>query len=557
MKHGVLWRSVIVVVIVVSVFSVRWDRVGTPLAQVEGVGTGICSTWDESCQCYIQAPCDFGTGEEVYVDDYGGYGGGCATSSDSYSEASSSSGYTVENPPPNVVVGYDGNWHPETGYCWAYPDSENLSVLPIGSPVPNLSNVVFDGNCAYFPAVGFVFSTPNDPAASGYAVTPANLVDLGNGYFEPAPGYCFANLTDETDLSVLPVGAVPPGYANIQFGSDCHPIPSPGYQWVTPSDPASDGYAVIAMPRAGDSVPNLENVVFGQYGEYLPASGYDWVAPGVTGDYRVIAMVPGTAVPYLENVVYAPGGFAPASNYVWANADNPDDLRVVLAGAANAYTRLSIVDVPSPTGYRDPVERQMQIAMLTDAQIDTEIARMRRMFEAMQRDFQNDTATMESWLDVAQNAELEALLESVNLLGGGLIKWAGEKGSAAAPYGELAQSGIKATTYLKRAAALQDSDPAQAEIELKLAREILIDAYDRMYKLDPGLVSEHGGNVAELANFAIEYSYEMCRWALAYEQIQLISENLGKDNGKLRAQQAIQALYEQLIEERNRRKALN
>ncbi|MEX1108590.1 MAG: hypothetical protein WEC00_06740, partial [Dongiaceae bacterium] len=356
MRIGNLWRSIFVIAIVVSVFSVRWDRVAAPLAQVEGVGTGICSTWDESCQCYYQAPCEpdevYVDDSEVYVDenevDYGSGGGGCATSSDSYSEASSAGGYSAGNPPPNVTES-DGRWYPAPGYCFANQFEGDYSVLPVGSVVPGLSNVLFHESCDYIPVAGYVWATPGDPAASSYAVTLPHVQILANGDYQPEPGYCWATQI-ESDNSVLPVGSAVPGLSNVLFHESCDYIPVAGYVWATPGDPAASSYAVT-LPHVqilangdyqpepgycwasqiesdnsvlplGSAVPGLSNVLFHESCDYIPVAGYVWATPDdpMSDGYAVIAMSrAGDPVPDLEHVEFGQNGeYQPASGYRWA-----------------------------------------------------------------------------------------------------------------------------------------------------------------------------------------------------------------------------------------------
>lgn len=149
MRIGILWRSVFVVAIFLIVFSVRWDRVA---AQVEGL-------------------------------------------------------------PPNVIVDSGGNWLPAPGYCWASQIEDDYSVVPVGSVVPGLNNVL----CA------------------------------GTGEYSPVGGYCWANEIED-DYSVLPVGSAVPGLSNVVFDGNCVYIPVAGYFWSTPGDPAASGYAVTPTP---------------------------------------------------------------------------------------------------------------------------------------------------------------------------------------------------------------------------------------------------------------------------------------------------------------------
>jgi hypothetical protein len=90
---------------------------------------------------------------------------------------------------------------------------------------------------------------------------------------------------------------------------------------------------------------------------------------------------------------------------------------------------------------------------------------------------------------------------------------------------------------------------------MERARACMRELYKALYGFDSDLIGKNGPPAAQLADFTVSYSYQIARWALAYESIRLISENLDKPDGKLRAQLSNRRLYEDLIQERNRRHA--
>lgn len=208
-----------------------------------------------------------------------------------------------------------------------------------------------------------------------------------------------------------------------------------------------------------------------------------------------------------------------------------------------------LVEVPSPTGYKSESERREQVARLSDERIEAEIARVEALLWRMQEDFDNDSASMDEWLEVAEDAEREALKASFDLLLAGTMSALLENQERMKALYEMAKTG---KLFLKGSAA---ADAAESEAQLKLARDAMLQLYENVRILSKELASDMGANAAELASFTVSYSYEVARWALAYENIQSISDNLGQPDGKLKAQLAVKRLYEDLIDERNRRLA--
>lgn len=227
----------------------------------------------------------------------------------------------------------------------------------------------------------------------------------------------------------------------------------------------------------------------------------------------------------------------------------PDD-----AGAAAAPLSLKLVDVPSPSGYKSQQERRRALAKLTDAQIDREIERMRGVLERMKSDFLAEPQALEKHLQESQAAEREALMACFQtLLSGSIKKWEGQWDKYPKAK-QLAEQGLR---YLSYEQPVKDwlNDPTDLQTHLELSRNHLLELYDLIKTLDPEAITDAGLPAAALASFAVDYSYQVSRWAVAREQIRILTENLDKPNGKLDAQQAIGRLYEDMIQERNRRQA--
>jgi hypothetical protein len=217
--------------------------------------------------------------------------------------------------------------------------------------------------------------------------------------------------------------------------------------------------------------------------------------------------------------------------------------------ASVSWRSLRLVEVPSPTGYKSASERREQVERLSDERIDAEIGRVEALLWRMQEDFEADTGSLEEWLEVAEDAEREALLASFDLLTSGTVSAVLKNKERLKNLYEMAKT---ATLFLKAGEVVS---AAEREAQLKLARDAMLQLYENVRIFDKELATEVGKNAAELASFAVSYSYEVWRWAVARENILSISDNLGAPEGKLKAQLAVKRLYEDLIQERNRRLA--
>lgn len=223
-------------------------------------------------------------------------------------------------------------------------------------------------------------------------------------------------------------------------------------------------------------------------------------------------------------------------------------------GSASSGKSLKLIDVPSPAGYRSEQERRQQLAKLTDKQIDTEIERMGRMFERMKVDFEKDPKALEKYLLESQDAEREALMTCFqSMLSGSIKKW--DKHWGKYPKAKkLAEEGLRYLGYEKPVKDYLKS-PEDTQANLQMARTYLVEVYGIVSDIDPEEFTAVGVPAVSLVNFLVDYSYQVSRWAAARRQIRIISDNLDDPKGKLQAQKAIRRVHEDMIKERNRRRA--
>jgi len=490
-----------------------------------------------------------------YTDD-GGYsgGGGCATAD--YTDDSSyynGPSYVGEPHPQYANVVYDGQyWQPETGYEWANDDPNDYTVRRIvGSYHPDHPNVVWDGE-----------------------------------YWVPAEGYAWVSRNSSDDYRVIrssDYGALHPDYPNVVWSGDGW-VPADGFKWASEAD---DDFSVVRT--IGSANPDQPNVVWGGDG-WEPASGYTWLSDDET-DLRVIGE--GMSHPDYPNTRWTGENWKPAEGYVWLTED-PDDLRVVPApepvaevepaavqqtetesipvqdassdltptgdseGASEQLAMLREVETPPSTGFSSSADRQAQLKAMTNAQIDTELDRIRSILVRMQKDFEKGSNELQSWLIESQQAENEAIMAAFNaMLGGSLKNW--ETSWKAYPKLKLiAENGLRYLGLEKPVSTVMDAtatEQAKTDAEQELARAYMLELYEQLKNFDDELISDGGPPAAAFASFIVDYGYQVGRWALARQQINIINENLDKPNGTLEAQKAISKLQEELIAERKRRQS--
>ena len=208
-------------------------------------------------------------------------------------------------------------------------------------------------------------------------------------------------------------------------------------------------------------------------------------------------------------------------------------------------------EVPSPEGYKSKSERRAMAAALSDEHLLRAVDHTAKLLQQMKEDFLGKTGELESLLDETKDSEKQAIKASLDLLTSGLI----EEMPETTPFSKDLKLVADRANKLKG-----HHEALKKQSDLEIARSVMLDAYDTLaehsdaFTKDGGkLVTKKGAAVASLASFAVDYSYEVMRWAVARNQMQLIIDNLDKPNGKLEAQQALKRLYEDLVEEKKLR----
>jgi len=211
---------------------------------------------------------------------------------------------------------------------------------------------------------------------------------------------------------------------------------------------------------------------------------------------------------------------------------------------AYGYNSLRTIEVPSPFGFKSEDEKRKQLAKLTDEQIQIEIDRTLRNLQRMQAEFQQDTLDLEHWLKESKEAEIEALAHSFNLV---LNINEEEWGKAKDALALLKEAALKGSGFLK------PGENEKVDYGAK-AREAFLDLTGKMKDAFPKLMKKQMVKAVYLGDFAVEYSYQSTRWVLARQQILSINDNLGKANGKAKAQESLQNVLEDFMAEKNRRR---
>jgi len=538
-----IFRAFLCVAFVLLVFSVPFGPTGTPRAEIEGECVMFCDDGG-----YSDSP--------TYDTGYGGGGGGCAT----YDQSSYYSGpsYIGEYHPDHSNVVWDGQyWTPGNGYEWVTNEQNDWRVQRIiGSYHPDYPNVVWNGE-KWRPADGYGWysDAPDDyRVISAGESHPSHANVFWNGEkWAPADGYIWAN-DIQGDFTVIGPGEEHPEHRHVIWNGEKW-LPAEGYGW------ANDIQGDFNVVGPGEEHPEHRHVIWDGE-QWTPDEGYAWA--GDEGNFTVIG--PGEAYPGHPNVIWNGEKLTPAEGYVWLN-DTVDDFRVVTveeaeqkAAATLALTELPsdrglrINEVPSPSGFRTAAERQAQLDNMSNEQIDTELGRIRRTLVRMQSDFESKTADLNEWLKEAEQAEVDALKDSFGLLVGGAMKrfegvWENYPRLKA-----IADNGLDYAGKLDLAIKTSQ-DPQNVQHQLEIAREMMMDAHKALVQEGMAGLSESGPHAAAFAKFLVDYSYHMTRWGIARNQINAISDNLGKPNGALEAQKAIKVLQEELISERDRRRA--
>lgn len=208
-------------------------------------------------------------------------------------------------------------------------------------------------------------------------------------------------------------------------------------------------------------------------------------------------------------------------------------------------------EVPSPAGYKSKSERRAMAAALSDEHLTEALKQTKRLLKKMSKDLLGKSAKLEELLDETKDAEKQAVNVSLGLLTSGVI--------SKLPEGTELERNMK--FILDRANKLQGHhETLKTQSDLEMGRSVLLDAYDTLAE-HSGAFTQSGESVASkarakyaaLGSFAVDYSYQVMRWAVARNELQIIIDNLDKPGGELDAQKALGRFYEDLVQERKRR----
>lgn len=226
---------------------------------------------------------------------------------------------------------------------------------------------------------------------------------------------------------------------------------------------------------------------------------------------------------------------------------------------------LKIKEVPSPYGYTSKQEREAQLKMLTllsKEHLNKRIERTTRALEFMKSDFSGVEKTLNELVSEARDAEEQALLVSFKALAGAALKIPKIKKADAKTVQrirDLAGKGLKVLDYVGPIEKLNE-DPLDREANLEMARNLtgelhsILEEYGEAY-FNKKVATELGTELTGFGGFIVDYTYEAGRWAVAGSQIKSIIDNLDRPGGKLDAQLSLKRTLEDLMSEKNRRKA--
>jgi hypothetical protein len=219
---------------------------------------------------------------------------------------------------------------------------------------------------------------------------------------------------------------------------------------------------------------------------------------------------------------------------------------------------------PSPAPQGQPAKagvKSSRVFQLSDADLAAEIARARGAMERMKSGFQADVKDLETWTHESQDAQAEAIRESLNLLTGAMTDVLAQGTYKALPRGSkgkrLQLAAAKATLDLAKSGLGYTESAHQRQKRLEAAQAVLEAGYGFLSDAKTKLkISEHGPTFTALASFGVNYSYEAIRWGISKQQVDMIIDGLGRrdTNGKLKAQQALAQYYKSLVDEQKRRR---
>jgi hypothetical protein len=213
-------------------------------------------------------------------------------------------------PPPHVLKGSDGEWHPEDGYVWIViphtPDDLRVRWA-VGQPSgrhPHVETSETEGR--WLPADGYIsVSNPPSPGDSRVKWMPGQAsnrylhveADEAEGQWRPADGYIWVR---QPDLVKWAPGGPSKKYPHVVAGQlEGQWYPADGYDWVINPPPRGNFWVKWAPGRASNEFPNLVSRL--TEGEWLPAPGFTWQNPSDPKDFRVTPVEPGPLPPTEPN----------------------------------------------------------------------------------------------------------------------------------------------------------------------------------------------------------------------------------------------------------------
>jgi Tetratricopeptide repeat len=202
-----------------------------------------------------------------------------------------------------------------------------------------------------------------------------------------------------------------------------------------------------------------------------------------------------------------------------------------------------------------------RISRLSDKQLDTEIARLRKTFVNMKGDFQANVKDLQHWARESQEAQRAAIKASTDQLLGIFKSKAFDKLKAGDPafrdkVFKVQQAAVNLQKELAKAGKDYAKSSGDRQARLQAAHAVLKSSYDFLSEYDEK-ISKVGGPAIALASYLTDYGEQATRWNIARGQIGMINDNLNGPGGKLQAQKTLQKFHEALIQERKRRRALS
>jgi hypothetical protein len=219
----------------------------------------------------------------------------------------------------------------------------------------------------------------------------------------------------------------------------------------------------------------------------------------------------------------------------------------------------SPVPAVAPTRQSLPASAPASITHLSDQQLQAEIARMRQKFVNMRGEFQADAQSLEEWAHVGEETQQEAIEAGLKCLSETLEKaiddtldkkqenYQKERKDAAfeAKAEEKWKRVRDAQWGLSKTGVDYTMSDQKHEETLETAESVLEEALE--------FVRGAGSPWINPAKCLVDCSYVAAKFYAIEQQIDIVNDNLGSATGKLKAQQALNDYYKDLIAEQKRR----